>query len=45
MARPRTPRDMLKIMMAKIEPKTGKTFPRWVEVAKASGGARPGVRG
>ncbi len=37
MARPLSPRDMLKIMMEKIGPKTGKTFPQWVEVARASG--------
>jgi len=28
---------MLKIMMEKIEPKTGKTFQQWVQVAKATG--------
>lgn len=37
MDRPNSPRDMLKIMMEKIVPKTGKTFPQWVEVARASG--------
>ena len=37
MARPKSPRDMLRIMMEKIEPKTGKSFAEWVEVARASG--------
>jgi len=33
----RTPQEMLKIMMTKLEPETGKTFAQWVAIAKKSG--------
>lgn len=37
MPAPRTPQDMLKIVAAKLEPRTGRTFDQWVEVARGSG--------
>lgn len=32
-----TPQDMFRKMLAAMEPKTGRTFEQWVEVARASG--------
>jgi Domain of unknown function (DUF5655)/Domain of unknown function (DUF4287) len=37
MPAPRTPADMLQIMMAKLEPRTGRTFAQWVELATGLG--------
>jgi Domain of unknown function (DUF5655)/Domain of unknown function (DUF4287) len=37
MPAPRTPADMLQIMMAKLEPRTGRSFAQWVELAAGLG--------
>lgn len=37
MPAPRTPAEMLQIMMAKLEPRTGKSFAQWVELAAGLG--------
>jgi predicted transport protein len=37
MPAPRTPQEMLKVMISKLEPETGKTFEQWVVVAQKSG--------
>lgn len=37
MPAPRTPGEMIKVMVAKLEPRTGRSFEGWVEVARGSG--------